>query len=200
MAWAEAGGAYGAAANRSKFTDSGQYMYHAILVRIGDAGTTTPLPATVRVASSTSEAAEAPVKVWLGGGLPPLPALCFKGFLDHYIDPAEGRSMPNALAAEFPNIAEIIDLTNDTNGYQRKSMAIMNGTGAIGTAPTGSHAQTQSVALFAKARGQDGGNDVQVEFLNPGVADSPLSVSVSGKRITVNLATGATSALASTAA
>ena len=54
--------------------------------------------------------------------------------------------------------------------------------------------------LFANAWGQEGGNDIQAEFLNPGAANSPLSVSVSGSRITVNLATDATGALASTAA
>jgi hypothetical protein len=200
MAWAEAGGDYGTAANMSKFTDSGQYMYHTMLVRIGAPGETTPLPAMVRVASSTGEAAEAPVNVWLGGGLPPMATGYLKGFLTHYMDPAEGRAKINALAAEFPNIAEIIDLPNDTNGYQRKSMAIMNGTGAIGSAPSGSTAQSQAVVLFAQAWGQEGGNDVQAEFLNPGAANSPLAVSVSGLRITVNLGTSSTGALVSTAA
>jgi hypothetical protein len=197
MAWKEASGEYGTAANMSKFTDSGQYMYHWLLVRVGDAASTTPLPATVRVASSTGQTAEAPVTTWLGGGLPPLPATYLKGFLNHYMDPAEGKAKINALAAEFPNLAEIVDLPNDTNGYQRKSMAIMNGTGAIGTAPSSS-AQPQAVVLFANAWGQDGGNAIQAEFVNPG-ADSPLSVAVAGTKITVSLATSGT-ALVSTAA
>ena len=204
MSWAEAGGAYGAATLLAKFSDSGQYMYHYTLIPVGAAGSTTPLPATVRVASSTGQTAEAPVNTWLGGGLPPLAAGYLKGFLTHYMDPVEGKAKINALAAEFPDLAEIIDLPNDTNGYQRKSMAVMNGvtpegTPDIGGAPS-TAGQPQSVALFANAWGQEGGNDVQAEFLNPGVANSPLSVSVSGKKITVSLATDATGALASTAA
>jgi hypothetical protein len=200
MAWAEAGGAYSAAATMTMYTDVGQYMYHFLLVRVGDANTTTPLPATVRVASSTGAAVEAPVTTWLGGGLPPIASGYLKGFLTHYMDPVEGKAKINALAAEFGNLAEIIDLPYATNGYQRKSMAIMNGTGATGSAPSGSAAQSQSVALFANAWGHEGGNSIQAEFLNPGVANSPLSVSVSGSRITVSLATNAAGALASTAA
>ncbi len=200
MAWAEAGGNYGTAATMSKFNDSGQYMYHYFLVRVGAAGSTTPVPAMVRVASSTPATAEAPVNTWLGGGLPPLATGYMKGFLTHYMDPVEGKAKINALAAEFPNLAQIIDLPNDTNGYQRKSMAIMNGAGAIGTAPSGSTAQSQSVVLFAKAWGQAGGNDVQAEFLNPGASNSALAVSVSGSRITVNLGTNSAGGLASTAA
>ena len=48
--------------------------------------------------------------------------------------------------------------------------------------------------------GHEGGNDIQAEFLNPGAANSPLAVSVTGKRITVSLGTDGAGALASTAA
>ncbi len=200
MAWKEAGGDYGTPADFSKFVDDGQYLYHRQLVRVGAAGSTTPVPAMVQVASSTGETAEAPVDTWLGGGLPPLADGYLKGFFTYYLDPVQGKATINALAAEFPNLSEIVDLPIDTHGYQRKSMAIMNGTGAIGSSPSGSTAQSQSLALFAKAYGQDGGNDVQAEFLDPGAGDSPLSVGVTGSKLSVSLATDATGALASTAA
>lgn len=56
------------------------------------------------------------------------------------------------------------------------------------------------MVLFAQELGHLGGNDVQAEFLNPGAANAPLAVSVSGKRITVSLGTDGAGALASTAA
>jgi hypothetical protein len=200
MAWKEASGDYGTAATMSKYTDAGQYMYHRVLVRISAAGVNTPVPAMVRIASSTGASEEASVNSWMGGSLPPLADNYQKGFFTHYMDPIEENARLNSLAAEFPDLAELIILPYKTNGYQRQSMAIMNGTGNIGSTPNGSAAQSQAVALFARAMGQDGGNAVQAEFLNPGVADSPLSVSVSDKRITVNLGTDSTGALASTAA
>ena len=47
------------------------YIEHRELVRIGDVGTTSPArPARVRVGASIGAFKEAPVEMWLGGGLP----------------------------------------------------------------------------------------------------------------------------------
>ena len=199
MAWKEAGGDYGTATNMSKYTDAGQYMYHRILVRVGALGSTTPVPATVSVASSAGGVAEGPVNTWVGGGLPPLADGYLKGFFTHYMDPVENKQRINALAAEFPDLAEIINLPFLTNGYQRKSMAIMAGTTGIGSQPPSAQ-RPAAVVLFAQALGHQGGNDIQAEFLNPGAANSPLAISVTGMRITVSLGTDGAGALASTAA
>ena len=199
MAWKEAGGDYGTATNMSKYTDAGTYMYHTALVRVGALGTTTPVPAMVRVASSVGGTAEGGVNTWMGGSLPPLAAGYLKGFFTHYMEPLENKARINALAAEFPDLAEIINLPYLTNGYQRKAMAIMAGTTGIGSQPPSSQ-RPGAVVLFAKALGHQGGNDIQAEFLNPGVANSPLAVSVSGTRISVSLRTDGAGALASTAA
>ena len=48
--------------------------------------------------------------------------------------------------------------------------------------------------------GTRGGNDITAEFRHPGVADSPLSVSMTGNDLVVSLATDAAGALTSTAA
>jgi hypothetical protein len=56
------------------------------------------------------------------------------------------------------------------------------------------------VVLTSRAWGHQGGNDISAEMKNPGAANSPLSVSVMDKHITVNLATNSSGALASTAA
>lgn len=135
MSWKEAGGDYGAATNMSKYSDAGAYIYHRILVRVGALGSTTPVPSMVRVASSFGGVAEGPVNTWMGGGLPPLAAGYQKGFFTHYMDPVENMARINALVAEFPDLAEIINLPYLTNGYQRYSMAVMAGTTGIGSQP-----------------------------------------------------------------
>lgn len=196
VAWKADGGSYGTATTMSKFTDANQYMYHTSLIRIGAAGSTTPVPASVRVASSTSATAEGPVNVWVPGS-DPLPASFLKDFTTRYMDPTEVYARINSLATEFSDIAEIIDLPNLTNGYQRKAMAVMDSNANLFGTP-GSTAR--AVYIESKAWGHEGGNQVQVEFLNPGGANSPLGVTVTGSRITVYLATSGTGAISSTAA
>jgi hypothetical protein len=57
-----------------------------------------------------------------------------------------------------------------------------------------------TVVLTSKAWGHEGGDQVSAEFKNPGVANSPLGVVVTGTDILVNLGTDANGALNSTAA
>jgi Zinc carboxypeptidase len=103
------------------------------------------------------------------------------------------------LAAEFPNISEMITLPYKTNGYQRRAQAIMAGTTLPGSTPPGAQ-QGGAVVLTSRAWGHEGGNGITAEFLDPGVADSPLSLAVMGNDISVSLATNLAGALSSTAA
>ena len=73
----------------------------------------------------------------------------------------------------------------------------MAGATAPGNTP-GNALLSGAVVLTSRAWGHEGGNDITAEFLNPGVASSPLSVAVSGNDITVRLATNATGGLSST--
>ena len=100
------------------------------------------------------------------------------------------RALPQ-LQAEFPNISELIALPYATNGYQRRAQATMAGTTMPGNSLVGATAQSQAVVLTSRAWGHEGGNDITAEFRNPGVPSLPLSVTVSGKDILVNLATDA---------
>jgi Ca2+-binding RTX toxin-like protein len=186
--WAEQGGAFGAATSMSQFNDAGKYMYHRILIRIGAAGTTTPVPAMVRVASSTGQFAEDEVSTWPGDTLPPYAGGYLSNFHTHYMDPVEVKTRFTALQTEFPNISELVNMPNLTEGYQRRSMAVM-GAPTPGAAPSDAG---RAVLLIAKAYGQDGGDLVQAEFV-PGTA---TSVVVAGSKITLTFAPGTTAAQA----
>src|SRR5215211_3217925 len=178
------------------------YIEHRELVRIGDAGTSDPpRPTRIRIGSSTGQTKEAAVNTWLGGGLPPHSAGFLRDFTTHYMDPTEIYSRFGQLAAEFPNLSELITLPNKTNGYQRRAQANMNGAMPIGNEPDEDNGEeSQTVVLTSRAWGHEGGNDITAEFRAPSAANSPLSVVVTGKDILVNLATDATGAPASTAA
>jgi hypothetical protein len=56
------------------------------------------------------------------------------------------------------------------------------------------------VVLTSRAWGHEGGNGITAEFVNPGAANSPLSVAVMGNDILVSLGTDPAGALSSTAA
>ena len=82
------------------------YIEHRELLRIGDAGTSTPpRPTRIRIGSSTGATIEAPVNTWLGGGLPPMSSRFLKDFTTRYMDPTEVYGRFRELATEFPNIA-----------------------------------------------------------------------------------------------
>jgi Zinc carboxypeptidase/Chitobiase/beta-hexosaminidase C-terminal domain len=176
------------------------YIEHRILIRIGDIGDGPPAPTRIRLGSTTGATLEGDVSVWLGGGLPPHASAYLSDFTTRYMDPTEVRARFTELAAEFSNIAEIIPLPYETNGYQRKAQATMAGTTLPGNSPAGATAQSQAVILTSRAWGHEGGNSITAEFLDPGVANSPLTVGVMGNDISVSLGTDATGALASTAA
>ncbi|MGH2685190.1 MAG: hypothetical protein ACRDJP_06980, partial [Actinomycetota bacterium] len=186
MSWAEEGGAYGTATSMSKFTDAGQYMYHRVLVRVGSASSTTPVPSTVRVASSTGAFTEDHVKEWPGGQMPPHAEDYRSDFTTHYMDPVEVYDRINALADEFPNISEVIDLPNQTEGYQRRAMGIIGSPSPTTAPPSASSA----VLLLSKAYGHEGGNEITVDV----VPAATTGVAVAGSNITVSIVPGTTAA------
>jgi hypothetical protein len=155
------------------------YIEHRELVRIGEAGSTDPAaPTRIRIGSSTGVSIEADVDVWLGGGLPPMGSNYLRDFTTRYLDPTEVYARFADLAAEFPNIAELIPLPYSSNGYQRRAQAIMSGATPPGSTPP-SGEQSQAVVLTSRAWGHEGGNDITAEFVNPGVPGSPLRTSSS---------------------
>ena len=176
------------------------YVEHRELIRIGEPGTASPpRPSRVRVAASNGAVAEGDVQTWLGGGLPPMSSTFMKDFTTKYMDPTEVYARFEALAAEFPNISELVTLPYKTNGYQRRAQATMAGSTLSGNTPPVA-LQAGAVVLTSRAWGHEGGNDISAEFRNPSAASSPLSVAVTDKDIVVNLGTDASGALSSTGA
>jgi hypothetical protein len=204
VSWRTEDGDYGSATNMSIFTDASTYMYHRILIRVGAAGSTTPVPAYVRVATSTGAVAERAVNDFPTNELPPFPDGMLTGFFNSYMDPSAVTQRFEDLAAEFPNISELIDLPHKTTGFGWPT-AIMQGTTAIASAPSAAN-QANAVVLYAKIPAPEG-EFIRAQFANPGAEDSPLSVSVvpnsvgtGGSDIIVSLATDSSGALSSTAA
>jgi hypothetical protein len=183
--------------NLGRFTDGGQYMYHQAALNVASL----PVPPTrVRVTSSVGGSAEKAVEEWLPiSGDPPVPSDYLTDFVPGYLNPTELYAAYDALAAEFPDLVEVIELPYATNGYRRKAMATLYG-GNPGGSVSGATNQGRAVVVRSEAWGHEGGNDLSVALLNPGTPNSPLSVAVAGNDITVNLATSDAGALTSTAA
>ncbi|MDA0183245.1 M14 family metallopeptidase [Solirubrobacter phytolaccae] len=144
LSYAGADGVYVPAQNISRFNDTDTtpvtYMYHRQLFRL-PANAPADIK-TVRVATTATTGGAAasvetfPVTEWLGKDLPPHVA-GFKNqpFFTHYMDPTENRADLDALAAAHPELVSVENMPELSSGYQRKSMANMNGTVAITSAP-----------------------------------------------------------------
>jgi hypothetical protein len=208
--------------------DDGVYLYHFLLVKLAlkaNDATAPQLPMLVRVASNYGTVSTRSAATFLDSP-PPYPSGFQHDFFDRYQTPEDGTAIIQALHAQYPDITQLIPVTYKTNGYRRNAMAAMGCTpptaggntglpGAPGASPpgfatpatcTGSTVQAAAVVLNTWKFGQDdtdptqNGNQVTTQFVNPGAANSPLSVSVSGLAITVSLATDGAGALTSTAA
>ena len=167
----------------SAFVDADVYLYHR------GAATVTARPHYIQITSPTGGVATAKVNEWL-----PIPPDNPEGpgyqkdFVTSYLTPTELYDRIHRLAAEFPDLSEIVELPYKTNGYRRKAQVVLGA------------ASANRVAVDSLAWGHEGGNGIAVTMANPGVAEQPLSVSLAGNEITVSLATDAAGAVTSTAA
>jgi hypothetical protein len=167
----------------SAFVDADVYLYHR------GAATVTSRPHYLQITSPTGGVATAKVNEWL-----PIPPDNPEGpgyqkdFVTSYLTPTELYDRIHRLAAEFSDLAEIVELPYKTNGYRRKAQAVLGA------------ASANRVAIDSLTWGHEGGNDITVTMANPGTADQPLSVSLAGNDITVSLASDAAGAVTSSAA
>ena len=309
LSYAGPDGVYSTPVNMGRFIDNQgvtpqEYMYHRQLVRLtgayanlaaGDIQLRVATAATAGGAEASTETF--PITEWLGQNLPPHVAGFRTQFFTKYQDPTETRADLDALAAQYPELMSVVNMPEQTSGYQRKAQATMNGTTGIGSTPpaalgpllidstgeitaaqpvasipftgeagvqyraivngipggstdliftlkdpagtvlqeidTGTSPETitqvfpttgtftyevsgfqgdlgdftfqlqeviySAVVLTTKDWGHEGGNQVEAEFRNPGAANQPLTVQVTGKLIDVALGTDGTGALSSTA-
>jgi hypothetical protein len=180
----------GGSANMNNYTDAGVYLYHRFNTPVPLPG---EVPDSVTVTSSLGGSATAEVDEWLEGGFQ-LP----EGYKTRFItgeqppDPTQMNARLEQLAAEFPQLAEIITMPELTHGYRRYAQAQF-GTGATATA-------NKTFFVTSEAWGHEGGNQLTMELVNPGTASSALAVTRNGNDITVSLGTNAEGALVSTAA
>ena len=206
LSFAGADGVFGPASNmpinrdtQTGLPNNNVYQFHRHLVRV-----TNVEPERVRVASSAGGVDEAAVSEWVGTTRPPHAAGYLRGFFMSYMDPTQITDRFVALANEFSNIAEIVNLPNLTNGYRRKAQTVMGvpfGAPYAGQVGNFSDAAAQqAVILESLADGDEGGNDLFATFLDPGAPNSPLAVTVTGNDLVVHLATNESGALSSTAA
>lgn len=161
------------------FVDSGEYMYHRILVRVDG-----PRPDTVTVSSSLGSEETAEVTDWLYPVEADIDRPGYKyGFIDGYLNPTQLYNRIEQLAEEYPELTEIVELPNKTNGYRRHAQA------QFGEGRSGSNGDLDSTFyVTSKEYGHEGGNDITVALVRqPDVGST--SVSVSGNDITVNLVT-----------
>ena len=188
------------------------YQYHYSVFRVGDKGDGAVEPATVKIASATGDVDTIDVREWVAKEPPQHGPNVQTGFVQRYYDSQEAYKKMRDLAAEFPNISQVYDLPEKTTGYQRKAQTMLgyNVTApyvtfdagnlpVAGGAPTGDN-QRRTIVLTSKAYGHLGGNSLTAQLLDPGAANAPLTVSLTGNAIRVNLATDAGGAITSTAA
>lgn len=125
----------------SRFADAGVYLYHrgaAAVATTGDPAVPVQ-PDRVRITSPSGDVAIATVREWLptSGDDP------FKGpgyqedFIASYLDPTQLYDRVAALAAEFPDQAELVELPFQTNGYRRKSQVLLDPPGNRLVVPAG---------------------------------------------------------------
>ena len=135
------------------------YMYHRGLVALR--GADANLPAARRHRARRVERRRnfdtSGVTEWAGKALPPRVAAFQKDFITKYMDPTESTTGIDALAAQFPDITESIDLPNKTDGYQRPAMAMMAGTTA------GTARRTPANGGSSRRRGPLGGNNITAD-------------------------------------
>ena len=141
-------GVYGTATNMGRFVDTDPtpdvYMYHRQLIRLPSTFTAAPgdTMAWVATAVATTGGAAAEhrdVQRHASGSARTCPRTSpGSGRTSRRALPGPGRDAQQprrAFAAAYPELVSVVNMPEKTSGHQRKSQAIMSGTGAIGSAP-----------------------------------------------------------------
>ena len=164
--------------NLSRFVDAGQYMFHRanspVLI------TTAAAPTSMRVRSILTATGEVvgertvPVTETLTGTAPRGPGAPVEkdptyesGFVSKYNDATESYAKIEQLAAEFPQLAEVVDMPYKTNGYRRTAQTLLDPPG--NRLLVGSSELTYAAASYAPAvptAGVPASGGAQLELVN----------------------------------
>lgn len=98
----------------SPFTDRGVYLYHRMPTPEATDGAAQSITAT----SSDGTSVDSPTTVWAPADVSPYPDGFEWGFTDDgYVDATQADAVIEKLAAEYPELTDIIELPNQTHGY-----------------------------------------------------------------------------------
>jgi hypothetical protein len=165
-----------------RFEDADEYQYHYALPQ--------PLPGrpvSVKAVSSLGGASRAITpQSWPGVTPPALPSGYQKDFIDAYMTPTDISARIKRLARQYPQLVDVINLPNKTQGYRRTAVAYLG------------DPATAAIVVESVKFGDQGMNGVQVRTVNPGAANRPLSAAYRDRVLTVRLATDAAGAVIST--
>ena len=172
-AWLDGSGTSMGSGTLTAFVDDSVYLYHRMLFRVGAVGDGGTMPATVRVASADGGVDTLPVKEWTSTNGKTSPVGFIDNFNTNYVDPQQAYQRISDLAAQYPDLAQIYDLPYKTNGYQRKSQAIV-GTVAPYNPNLGSQSSAGTVSKQRdRSRHRQGGRG-HLSPLRPGRRQQPV--------------------------
>lgn len=98
----------------SPFTDRGVYLYHRMTTPVQTDGVVESVTAT----SSDGSTVESDTSEWAAGNVSGFPKGFKWGFTDDgYVDATQADEVIETLAAQYPDLAEIVELPNQTHGY-----------------------------------------------------------------------------------
>jgi hypothetical protein len=116
----------GGTQNIGRFVDAGVYLYHR------GAASVATRPDTIRITSPTGDVATAKVNDWLPieDEVDPFKGEGYQeGFINSYLTPNELYDRIFQLADAYPDLAEIVELPHQTNGYRRNAQALLDPAG-----------------------------------------------------------------------
>ncbi|WP_114907824.1 cell wall-binding repeat-containing protein [Ornithinimicrobium murale] len=164
-----------------RYEDAGQYLYH---FHQPEALPDTPLSLTAT--SSEGGTASGLPTPWPGSTPPEMPDDYQQDFIDAYMTPADIDERMDRLAQQYPDLVEIIELPNQTHGYNRTAKAYVGD-------PEGA-----SIVVESVESGASGMNGTEVSLVDPGAPDQPLSGEYAEGTLTISLATDAMGQVTST--
>lgn len=179
--WSDANGVPQGARQMSRFTDSGEYMYHYLSVSVPSR------PASVTVITEEGTTDTMDVTDWVAEP-PTYEETYLSDFIASYMDPTEAYARIDALHEEFPELTEMIELPHPTPGYGMPARA------TIGTS------NANRIVFLSKVDGHEGGNGFTVRLLHPGAPNQPLQIPAPEGGLEIYLATDAAGSVTTTAA